>query len=103
MTRDELQGLITAGVLTAPFLDALDAIDIGETAGRAALKRGDLPFRVIRVGKALRVPVRDLEALLLTPDIDEAGPASPAVVTTTSSDEGEPSAKVRRLSAQRSA
>lgn len=63
--------------LTVPFLTALDVIGVGETAGRKAYARGDLPFRVIRVGNVLRVPTADLaRAVGLTPDADTPrGPA----------------------------
>ncbi len=38
-----------------------------------------LPFRVLRLGSQYRVPVADLlEVLGLTPNVREAGPASPA-------------------------
>jgi hypothetical protein len=60
---EELQQIIEANV-TVPLLTAFDAIDVSETAGRKAHKRGELPFRVIEVGKALRVPSCDLAALL---------------------------------------
>lgn len=65
MTPAELRALIEGNV-TVPFLTALEAIGMGETAGRAAYKRNDLPFRVIRIGKVLRVPTADLATLLLT-------------------------------------
>lgn len=67
--------------LTAPLEVAFEAIHVGETAGRQAYTRGELPFRVIKVGRCLRVPVADLVRLLL-PDMDEAGDRAPAHVTT---------------------
>ena len=68
-------------VARCSLLVALDAIGVGETAGRKALKRGDLPFRVIKVGGALRVPTCDLSILLApaTPDSSEAGASTPAI------------------------
>jgi hypothetical protein len=82
MTPAELRELLD-GSLTVPLTVAFDAIGVGETAGRKAQRRGDLPFRVIAVGKALRVPAVDLERLLLTPDNSETGPATgPALALT---------------------
>jgi hypothetical protein len=81
MTPTALRELV-ATEITVPFLTALDALGLGETAGRQAYKRGDLPFRVLRIGKALRVPTRDLEVLLLAPDMDAGGPTRGAAVTT---------------------
>ena len=63
MTPDELRQIVDANV-TVSLLVAFQAIGVGETAGRKALKRGDLPFRVIKVGAALRVPAADLAGLL---------------------------------------
>ena len=63
MTPRELQHLLQTNV-TIGILDAFDAVGIGETAGRAAQKRGELPFHVIKIGKCLRVPTADLAALL---------------------------------------
>lgn len=71
-----------------PFLTALEAIGISETAGRKAYARRELPFRVIRVGTALRAISCDLEALLLTPDTAMAGPASPTAALTDESVKG---------------
>ena len=82
MTPARFPGDLLSSSLTQPFLVALDAIGVCETTGRKAYARGDLPFRVIRVGNALRVPSCDLEALLLTPVMDEAGAPTPAYVTT---------------------
>lgn len=64
MTSAELLALLDREV-TVSLLDAFAALGIGETAGRAAVKRGDAPFRVIRVGRCLRVPTVDLRTLLL--------------------------------------
>jgi hypothetical protein len=89
VTRVELQALVDTGELTVPFLTALAALGIGETAGRRAEKSGRLPFRVIRVGNVLRVPVVDLERLLLTPDSSETGSATdPALALTAESVKG---------------
>ena len=76
MTRDELERIVASGELTVGFVTALAAHNIGETAGRTALKRGTpLPFRVVRVGNCLRVPVVDLEEQLLRPRLaDTAHP-----------------------------
>lgn len=83
MTPTELRILIEDHV-TVPFLTALEAIGIGETAGRNALKRNELPFRVLRMGAVLRVPTVDLAALLLTtPDMDAAAHPGAADVTAT--------------------
>jgi hypothetical protein len=89
MTRDELRALV-AERPTVPLLTAFAAIDVSETAGRKAYARGELPFRVIRVGKALRAVSCDLEALLLTPDKAMAGPASPTDALTDEAHEGAP-------------
>jgi hypothetical protein len=64
MTPTELRNLVESEV-TVPFLIGLEAIGMGETAGRQALRRGELPFRVFRMGKVLRVPTCDLRELLL--------------------------------------
>jgi hypothetical protein len=66
LTPSDLQHLVETQV-TVPLMTALEAFGMGETSGRAALKRGDLPFRVWRVGKVLRVPTMDLAVLLLAP------------------------------------
>ncbi len=43
---------------------------------------GALPFRVLRLGSQYRVPVADLlEVQGLTPNVREAGPASPATAS----------------------
>ncbi len=81
MTPAALRDLVATEV-TVSFLTALEALGLGETAGRQAYRRGDLPFRVLRVGKALRVPTRDLAVLLLDPDSSATGPASPVVALT---------------------
>ena len=66
MTPADLKQLVETEI-TVPLVTALQALGIGETAGRAALIRGDLPFRVWRGGKVLRVPTMDLAVLLLAP------------------------------------
>jgi hypothetical protein len=63
VTPEELRQIIEADV-TVPFLVALEAIGVCETTGRKAHRRGELPFRVWVVGKAMRVPSCDLAVLL---------------------------------------
>lgn len=63
MTPAEVREALESSV-TQPFLVALEVLSIGETAGRAAYRRGELPFRVIRMGRVLRVPSADLWPLL---------------------------------------
>ena len=53
----------------------------GEKAVRAGIRAGQIP--ALRVGRLLFVPTAKLLAQWgLTPDIDEAGPVSPAVAAT---------------------
>lgn len=80
MTPAVLRELVATEV-TVPLLTALEALGLGETAGRQAYKRGDLPVRVLRIGKALRVPTRDLAVLLLAPDSGVAGVSAPATAS----------------------
>ncbi len=63
MTPRELRAQIENNI-TVPLLTAFKVYGIGETAGRKAYKRGDLPFRVVRMGNVLRVPTCDLADLL---------------------------------------
>jgi hypothetical protein len=66
MTPTELRGLCETRT-SVSLLTALEAVGVGETAGRKALRDGTLPFPVVRVGRALRVPTGPLAALLLGP------------------------------------
>lgn len=62
MTRAELESALASP--TVSFGVACVALGIGLTAGREALRRGDYPVRVVRVGRCLRVPSADLARLL---------------------------------------
>lgn len=65
MTRAELEVVLSSPTIS--FACACKCLGLGLTAGREALRRGDFPARVIRVGRCIRVPSAGLAELLGLP------------------------------------
>lgn len=83
LTRAELLELADT-CMTTDLVTAGRAWGIGRTKVFELAAAGELPFPVNRLGAAYRVPVEPLlRSLGITPDMREAGPASPATATTT--------------------
>lgn len=100
-TREAVEALgPTTNVKTARSI-----LGIGERLAYESIKRGEWPTRVLRFGTQIRIPTRDLLALLFSPDISEAGPATgPALDNASSKDatDGNPTAPTSPLRAVRS-
>ena len=78
LTREELLALPAA----VDLVTAGRALGVGRTKAHELARRGEWPTRLLRLGMQYRVPTADLLALLgMSPDMSEAGPASPAPAT----------------------